>query len=354
MDETPKKENKKSKIIWTTIFIVVNVIVIGWTFIKEYRDGQGAAKFTNVHVDAVYLIPAALCMIAAIVAETAKYALVMKRTLGYTRWTLCRRTVLLGRYYDNITPSGIGGQPFQIYYMKKHGIPNAESAAIPIAGFLSMQFSFIILALLCVFFGAKYVESDAVRIASYVGIVCYSVFPFLILLFTFFPTFSEKLTRGIVMLLAGLRLVKDREKTSAKFIENVEGYSHTLREFLRHVPTCIGVMILALVYQIALCSVPYFVILAFGGQISFLNSFVTMVTIYAAITFIPTPGNAGAAEGVFYAVFSVLTSGYVFWAMLTWRFFVFYAYIIYGIGLTIVDSLEQRRKNREEIDGKAT
>ncbi len=352
MDETPKKENKKTKVIVTAVFIIVNVIVIGWTFVKEYRGGQGAEKFRNVHIEAAYLIPAALCMIAAITAETAKYALIMKRTLGYVRWKLCRRTVLLGRYYDNITPSGIGGQPFQIYYMKKNGIPNAESAAIPIIGFLAMQFSFIILALLAACFGGKYVESDAVRVASYVGIVCYSLFPFLILLFTFFQGFSERLTKGIVSFLALLHLVKDKEKTTARFIENVEGYSITLRGFLKQGPTCVGVMLLGLAYQITLCMVPYFVILTFGGQIGFLSCFVTTVTIYAAITFIPTPGNAGAAEGVFYAVFSVLTSGYIFWAMLTWRFFVFYSFIIYGIILTIVDSMERKRKSREETDGK--
>lgn len=351
MEETPKK-NKKSKIIWTVIFIVLNAIVIGWTFVKEYRGGQGAEKFLNVHVDAIWLIPAGLCMVAAIAAETAKYSVVMKRTLGYARWKLCRRTVLLGRYYDNITPSGIGGQPFQIYYMKTNGIPNAESAVIPIAGFLSMQFSFIILALFSAVFGGKYVESDAVRIASYVGIACYSVFPVLILLFTFFQTFSENLTKGIVSLLSLLHLVKDKEKTTAKFVSNVEGYSGALREFLQHLPTCIIVMLFALAYQVALCMVPYFVILAFGGEIGFLSCFVTTVTIYAAITFIPTPGNAGAAEGVFYAVFSVLTSGYIFWAMLTWRFFVFYSFIVYGIGLTIVDSLEKKRKGKEETDGK--
>ncbi len=347
MDEAERKK-KRNKRILMILFIALNAAVIAWTAFSEFQGTEGAEKFRNVHIRWVYLIPAVLLMVLAIAAETAKYVVVMKKTCGYANWKLCRRTVLYGRYYDNITPSGIGGQPFQIYYLAKNGVPNAQSAAIPIAGFLSMQFSFILLALICGIFGGNLVESDVVRVASYVGMVLYSLFPVLILLFTFFPAFSEKLTRGVVAILAFFHLVKNKEERSASFIRNVEEYSTSLREFIKNGWTCVVVMALGLLYQAALCSVPYFVILAFGGEISFISCFVTIVTIYAAITFIPTPGNAGAAEGVFYAVFSVLTSGYIFWAMLTWRFLVYYAYIGYGIALTIVESVEKKRAEKGE------
>lgn len=347
MDEAEQKK-KRNKRILLILFIALNAAVIAWTAFSEFQGTEGAEKFQNVKVRAEYLIPAAVLMVLAVVFETAKYAVVMKKTCGYVKWKLCRRTVLYGRYYDNITPSGIGGQPFQIYYLAKNGVPNGESAAITIAGFLSMQFSFILLALLTGIFGRDLIESDVVRVASYVGMLFYSLFPVLILFFTFFPAFSEKLTRGVVSLLAFLRLVKNKEERSESFIRNVEGYSTSLREFIKNGWTCAVVMALGLLYQIALCSVPYFVILAFGGEISFLSCFVTIVTIYAAITFIPTPGNAGAAEGVFYAVFSVLTSGYIFWAMLTWRILVYYAYIGIGIFLTVLESIEKKRAVKGE------
>ncbi|MBQ1332338.1 MAG: flippase-like domain-containing protein [Lachnospiraceae bacterium] len=329
MEETATTSKKRR---WLTVlFVALNIAVIAWTAVREFRGGQGAGHISELTVRWQYLIPAALCMAGSLAAEIAKYMVIMKKTCGFVHPKLCAQTVLLGRYYDNITPSGIGGQPFQIYYMKKNGIPAAQSASTPIAGFLSMQYAFIIIAILCAVFGGHFIGSDAVRIASYIGIVCYSLFPTVILFFTFFPAFSERLTLLITGLLARLRIVKDRDEAEERFVGHVRGYCESLRGLIRHVSLLLAVLGLALVYQAALMCVPFFVVRAFGGDVPFVQCFVTTVTIYAAITFIPTPGNAGAAEGVFYAVFSSLSGGHVFWAMLVWRFIIYYVYIVYGI-----------------------
>ena len=82
---------------------------------------------------------------------------------------------------------------------------------------------------------------------------------------------------------------------------------------------------------------------AFGGNVDFLPCFVTTVAVTSAVYFVPTPGNAGAAEGTFFVVFSALSSGYVFWAMLIWRFFSYYIYIILGPIIYFVMHLERKR-----------
>ena len=76
--------------------------------------------------------------------------------------------------------------------------------------------------------------------------------------------------------------------------------------------------------------IPYFVLTAFGGDVGFWSCFATTVAVMSAVYFIPTPGNSGAAEGTFFVVFSALSQGYVLWAMLVWRFFSYYIYIIMG------------------------
>ena len=352
MEDTARPQNRR----WLTVlFVALNAAVIAWTAVREYRSGQGAGHISEITVRWQFLIPAVLCMVVSLSAEIMKYMVVMKKTCGFVRPKLCARTVLLGRYYDNITPSGIGGQPFQIYYLNKNGIPAAQSAAVPIAGFLSMQYAFIILAILCAVLGRRMIGQDAVRIASYIGIVCYSLFPTVILLFTFFPVIAERLTRAVAGLLAKLRIVKDRDEAEERFVGHVRGYSESLRALIRHTSLLLAVMGLALVYQAALMCIPFFVVRAFGGDVGFLQSFVTTVTIYAAITFIPTPGNAGAAEGVFYAVFSSLSAGHVFWAMLVWRFIIYYVYIVYGILHYLVMHIRGKlRGARPEENGEGT
>ena len=63
----------------------------------------------------------------------------------------------------------------------------------------------------------------------------------------------------------------------------------------------------------------------------------------------PTPGNAGAAEGAFYLVFSAMGSDGVFWAMLVWRIFCHYSFILIGAGIYGVNALRGKRRRRAEI-----
>ena len=342
-EETKKKPSRR----WLTVlFVAFNVAVIAVLAISEYQRGQGADNFRDIELRWGYLAPAIFCAFGAIAVEIVKYMVVMKSVCGRTDFHLCRRTVLLGRYYDNITPSGIGGQPYQVYYMNKQGLSGAESLVIPVAGFLTMQFAFIIFSVICIIFGGKHIPHDAMRAIAVVGTAGYAIFPVAILLFAFVPAFAEKITRGIVGLLAKLRIVKDREQTAEKFSEKARKYSEALRQLLKKRGVFAVAMVLGLLYQFLLMSVPYFVIHLFGGNVPFLGCFITVVIIYGVVTFMPTPGNSGAAEGVFYAVFASLSGGYIYWAMLFWRFLVYYVFIIYGVFSYLVEFLKRRRRRR--------
>ena len=87
---------------------------------------------------------------------------------------------------------------------------------------------------------------------------------------------------------------------------------------------------------------PYFVLKMFGAPVSFLHIFASTIYIYATICLVPTPGNAGAAEGAFYLVFSAMGSEGVFWAMLIWRLFCYYSFIVIGAAVYGVNALRGR------------
>ena len=112
-----KKIGKKPLLIFG--FILLNIIVIAATAFSEFGNSENAAALAEVKMNFWYLIPAAICFALAIFLEIYKYVLMLvragrkKKTKG--TWRVARRTVLLGKYYDNITPAGFGGQPFQIF-----------------------------------------------------------------------------------------------------------------------------------------------------------------------------------------------------------------------------------------------
>jgi uncharacterized membrane protein YbhN (UPF0104 family) len=69
--------------------------------------------------------------------------------------------------------------------------------------------------------------------------------------------------------------------------------------------------------------------------------------IFAAISFIPTPGNSGAAEFAFATVFKVLSAaGFMFWGMMFWRFSSYYLSLLIGLPIIIYESFKKKKETR--------
>ena len=90
-------------------------------------------------------------------------------------------------------------------------------------------------------------------------------------------------------------------------------------------------MLLSFLCRIALCSIPFFFLRSLGCETTYLHILATTIYIYAAVTLIPTPGNAGVSEGAFYLVFSEVGSSGIFWAMLIWRVICYYFLLLMGL-----------------------
>ena len=61
------------------------------------------------------------------------------------------------------------------------------------------------------------------------------------------------------------------------------------------------------------------------------------------VTFIPTPGNTGAAEVGFYAVFAGLQS--TFWVTMLWRVLSYYSILLIGLCVIVFTPLKRKIQN---------
>lgn len=348
-----------SKPVLVVIFILINVAVIAATAAAEFGNSENAAELSEVHINWWLLIPAALCFLVAITCEIHKYVLMMREmTPKSTKFDVrharkvARRTVLVGKYYDNITPAAIGGQPFQIYYMRKHSnLPAGVSTSIPIFGMISGQLGFIIIAAICFLFGSLSINNAALIGTACFGLLFYAFWPTIVMIATFLPQGAKELIGLIVKGLAKIKIVKNKQKAIKKIEFEVDEYAKSVRQILKTKSLFAKTILLSIGFNGLISMIPFFVLTAFGGNVDFLPCFVTTVAVTSAVYFVPTPGNAGAAEGTFFVVFSALSQGYVFWAMLVWRFFSFYIYIIMG---PIIFWRMHLEKKRQELSVSAT
>ena len=280
----PKKILKKPLLI--IIFILINVAVIAITAFSEFGNSENAAELSEVKINWWFLLPAIFCFLAAIVAEIYKYILMMREMNKKPTFNekhagkIARRTVLLGKYYDNITPAAIGGQPFQIYYMRKNsGMSDGVSTSIPIFGMISNQLGFIIIAAFCFLFGSLSINNAVLIGTACFGLLFYAFWPITVMIATFLPKATAELINIIVKFLYKIHIVKNRKATTEKVEYEVNEYAKTVKKILKTRGLFLKTLVLSVAFNFLVSMIPFFVLTAFGGNVDFLPCFVTTVAV---------------------------------------------------------------------------
>ena len=342
MTENGNQAEKKKKHLWTALFILINIAVIAATAFNEF-SGKPAGSIGLVFSKRAmfWLGCAGLCLAVLLCAESLKYLLMMRSLGERVSFRVAFETAALGKYYDCITPSGAGGQPFQILWLHRHGYSDGAASAMTISGYITMQAGFILLAL-GIFIAHRSVELDAIRYTAYFGLLLFSLIPCLLASFSFMPKTVKRIISAVIRLCGRLKIVRKPEETTEQVLGMLDSYHSSFSVIARNKATLTCLLVLSLIYRIALCSMPFCVLKMFGAPVDFLHIFACTIYIYATICLVPTPGNAGAAEGAFYLVFSAMGSDGVFWAMLIWRLFCHYSFIIIGAGIYGVNALRGR------------
>lgn len=328
-----EKKRDKRGYLTMAVTILINLIIIAVIASSEFgQDNAGVQQISiaDIRVIGLFLAFAAFC--TAVYMEYVKYRKMLMGLEGRDDKRGALEVALLGKYYDNVTPFGAGGQPFQMLYLKKRGVSPGTAGALPVVGFLTQQFAFVSVAAV-VFIANRSVLSDNALIkgSAYVGMFTYMLVPTAIVLFAVAPNVFKKIVGGGTRLLGKLHILKDAKKTEASVYSALDEYVVSLKNLNSRPHFFFKLLVISIVYQIAIMSIPYFVLLAFRGTEDWWTVFSTVVYIYAAITIIPTPGNSGAAESYFYIAFSSIEGGSPFWAMLVWRGFVYYSWLLCGI-----------------------
>lgn len=367
-EENIDKRQKIFKRIIGTLFLVFVVGVLAYT---AYNDFFATDKeFPSVEVIQETFAkgwPYALCALLALlvqyVVKGLKIAIMCKSMTGRFHIKTSMETGIIGTYYNNVTPLAVGGQPFEIYHLSKHGVHGGVASSIPLATFFLNQLAFVILGILSlIFINSNTFNIPTALISPFtgvfnvlgiIGLVCCIFMPSMVIGFSLLPKLGAKFVRFIMKLCAKLRIVKDAEEKTESTIKTVQHNAICIKKIATSPVVFITTFLLSFVENLAGSSIAYFILKTFGFEIPGVSGIVEWVQVvqivtllYASITFIPTPGNSGAADLSFYVLFSagITLAGLAFPAMLTWRIFSFYSTIIIGFVFTTLKKKADKRK----------
>lgn len=344
--EKPKSSNKTLKRVGVVLFILLNAAVIYFTASSEFsKKAPPPIKFSFTNI--LFLLGGIVCLLVFLGCETAKYMIMMRHLGEKVSLRHAFSTAALGKYYDCITPSGAGGQPFQIYYLHSKGYSDGAASAMPLSGFFTMQFGFVILCVIAFIFGNKAIDATGmtgIKITAYFGAVAYTIVPVMIIIAGVAPKIAMRIVAFFVRIGAFLHIFKKPNHTIMKAVRYLNNYSKNLKLITLDKGLLFKLLFLSVILQTAICSMPFFAVRTFDGEMNYFDSLFLCVFIQAAISLILTPGNAGAAEGSFYIVFDSLGTAGTFWAMLIWRFLCYYSFIVIGILIYAFNAVANLRK----------
>ena len=357
--QTNQTRRKSKKWIWKLLFVVLIVGVVASTAYADFTSDRPTASFSEIRKtlndNFYYCLLALLCFVGVLFFETLKINDMIHELTGKYRTKLSMETAVFGKYYDYVTPFGAGGQPFQAIHLAHNGIPEGSATAIAITSFFSSQVAFFLLAVMSTALDCREVP-EAVKIVSYVGMGIGVIVPIFTVLFSLFPKVGSAVIGFFIKVGHRLHLIRDYEATREKTLSVLLGNAESLRRICTKPAVFCRVLLYGIGEKLALYSIAYFVLRFFGFDIpanGFTEWFLMIQIcsfIYAAVAFIPTPGNSGAADGTFYWLFclspltmeSTLKAGMGFPAMLTWRIFAYYLFLL--VGSIVVWRVSRRNK----------
>ena len=326
--------NKKSGII-NGIIIVASVIFLMAYII--FVDGLDKILNAFSNCKPVWLLGGVLVMVGYwfLEAHTLNQGLKIfnkKLNLKYSA-----KNCMIGQFFNSITPSATGGQPVQVYYMKKCGIEYGFATGALLLKFISFQISLTVICLFVMFFKFNEFarEIQGFSALMLIGFAINTFVAVILLLIAFNKKIALIIVNFFVKILGKLRIFKDVDKKLEFVNKEVdlfsEGFSTAIENKL-----VVARMFLYSTFQILLFYLINIVIaFALGVKMDLASIFHIIAgaaCIQMSSTFIPLPGAAGGAELSYYVIYgSVFEPWQISAAVLLWRIYTFYMPIVVGL-----------------------
>lgn len=259
---------------------------------------------------------------------------------------------LIGFYYCNITPSSAGGQPMQVNSMRKAGIPVGYGTMAVTIRFITNQTMTSLIALVLYIMNREFVQrqlAGAIWLVRIGWLINFAAVP-LVLLAAFKRNWVQKLAEMMIRFLEKIRLIRNREAAVSKVTEVLDTY-HTALLDLMHSPGQIMLQFAcSTVGLLALFSTTVFVYYAFGmSGTPWYHVLTISCLLFVSASYTPLPGASGAQEGGFLLYFrDIFKNGTIGLALLIWRFFTYYLYLIVGVFTILLEKIILRREAKKK------
>lgn len=330
--------------------ILTFIVVLLVTFLVLYyalKDNFNEIVQQIVSINKWFLLFAFLLIISYWILK----AVVMQKTVSkfkkdYT-FKQALRLILETNFFHAVTPFSSGGQPYEIYSLKRSKLKISEATNVSIQNFIVYQIALVLLgttAVICNYFLHIFPSNNFLRYLVGVGFLCNLFVIIILFIISFSKNLNKKIINFIIKILNKIKIVKNKEKTIEKFEKYISDFHEGAKILVQDKENFIYMILCNFLALFAFYLIP--LVLLYGtGDYTSMNAFESIITsayIMMVGSFVPIPGGSGGLEYAFIVFYSNFITGPVLNAiMLLWRAITYYFGMIIG-AITLLIKREDR------------
>ena len=329
-----KKSNYKFNIF---LLVLISFIVIYFSL----KDNFDAAINYLLKSNLLWIMVAIIFVLLNIFFQSLSQYRFLKEVKKDYKFTSCMKLMVIAMFFNAITPFSSGGQPFEMYLLKKEDIKVTDSANALLQNFITYQFSLILIGTIAIvcnkFFNIipNNLLLKKVVILGYIINVCVMG---IIIVLSRGKKLNTKIFSKLFNFIFKFKFIKNREEKKEKALKTLDDFYNSTAIMKNNFKNTVLSITFNFLSLLCLYLVPYFVFLALRSSnvINVLESIILSAYTFLIGNFVPIPGGTGGLEYGYMDFFGLYAKGGLLSSsMLLWRLLTYYLGMIIG-GITLM------------------
>ena len=245
------------------------------------------------------------------------------------------RLVLETNFFHAITPFAVGGQPYEIYSLKKSKLKITEATNVSIVNFIVYKIALVLLGIIAIVYNHHFVllkENDLLKNLVVVGFLVNFIVIVALFLLTCTKKINKILMKFIIKVLNKIHIVKNKDEKIKQFNEYLNEFHQGAKILLQDKKLFIKLIFVHFIGLISSYLIPLTLAYAMGiSSYTGIEAIVLSSYVMLIGAFVPIPGGTGGLEYGFMTFYGSFIKGSKLNAiMLLWRFITYYFAMILG------------------------
>ena len=324
------KDKRIQFVINFFVIFLVLLIVLYFSLKDDYYS-----IMNSIHnMKLIYVLLAIFVLVIYRALASLAHYLLIKQNNEHVSYLKMFQINFIILFFHGITPFAGGGQPMEVYYLHKEGIPYSKATNITLQNFIVYQISLVLMGVLALVYNLFFNLFPSDSLIKKLVILGF-VINLLVLIVTYVISFGEKFNRFIlekgIHFVSKLGIIKNEKETQEKFKKFITNYHENALQLKEKKYLFIFYVLINMLGLSFLYSMPFVVAVGLHVHLSLIEAIVATAYVMIIGSFVPIPGGTGGIEYGFMFFYSYFIKGSILNAiMLVWRFVSYYMGMIFG------------------------